>query len=434
MKRSVRWLIIVGVLGLLGWLAAGPAASYMKERNRVHYRDAEVTRGRIVAVVNATGTIKPVQSVSIGAVVSGPILKLYADFNDEVKKDQMLAKVDPRIYEANRLRDEANVKSAKAMLATRAAEVKQVEAKLQQAINDEERAKALQIANKNFISDTEMDKFKYDRIALQAQVKVAYASVDQAHAAVDQADAGLKQSEANVQFTNILSPVDGVVIDRKIDEGQSMAAQFQTPELFIVAPDMRKEMRVFASVDETDIGLIRDAQQTGQPVRFTVDAYRDDLFAGKIFQIRMSSTTTQNVVTYPVVISAANPELKLLPGMTASISFQLREKEDVLRIPNSAIRFYPQKEEQVHPDDRAILQNKEPASGEVDDGAVSTPSAEQKAELRRKRNRRHVWILEGDFLRAVAIVTGLNDNNYTEMVSGELREGDRLVTGVEMKK
>src|SRR5688572_25399630 len=147
MKRLVRWLIIVGVLVVLGWAATGPMAAYMKERNRVIYRDAEVTRGRIVAVVNATGTIKPVQSVSIGAVVSGPILKLYVDFNDEVKKDQMLAKVDPRIYEANRLRDEANVKSAKAMLATRQAEVKQVEARLQQATNDEERAKALQVAN-----------------------------------------------------------------------------------------------------------------------------------------------------------------------------------------------------------------------------------------------------------------------------------------------
>jgi HlyD family secretion protein len=424
----------LGIFVAILWLSAGPIGRYMKERNRVIYRDAEVNRGRIVAVINATGTIKPVQSVSVGAVVSGPILRLYADFNDEVKKDQMLAKVDPKIYEANRLRDLANVASAKAMLATRQAEVKQVEARLQQAANDEERAKNLQIANKNFISDTEMDKFKYERIALEAQVKVANAAVAQADAAVDQADAGLKQSIANLQYTDIRSPVDGVIIDRKIDEGQSMAAQFQTPELFIVAPDMRKEMRVFASVDETDIGLIREAQQTGQPVHFTVDAYRDDLFAGTIYQIRKSSTTTQNVVTYPVVISAANPDLKLLPGMTANISFQLREKTDVLRVPNAAIRFYPQREEQVHPDDRVILQNKGPVSGEIEDGAVSRPSAEEKAELRRKRNRRHVWVQEGEYLRAVAVITGLNDNNYTELVSGELREGARLVTGVQTKK
>jgi HlyD family secretion protein len=165
-----------------------------------------------------------------------------------------------------------------------------------------------------------------------------------------------------------------------------------------------------------------------------VDAYRDDLFAGTIYQIRKSSTTTQNVVTYPVVISAANPDLKLLPGMTANISFQLREKTDVLRVPNAAIRFYPQREEQVHPDDRVILQNKGPVSGEIEDGAVSRPSAEEKAELRRKRNRRHVWVQEGEYLRAVAVITGLNDNNYTELVSGELREGARLVTGVQTKK
>jgi HlyD family secretion protein len=249
-----------------------------------------------------------------------------------------------------------------------------------------------------------------------------------------QAKANLEQSTANVKYTEIRSPVDGVIIDRKIDEGQTMAAQFQTPELFIVAPDMRKEMRVFASVDEGDIGLIRDAQKAGQPVRFTVDAYPDELFEGKIYQIRMSSTTTQNVVTYPVVVSAPNPQLKLLPGMTASISFQLRETGEVQRIPNAALRYYPPQKEMVRPEDRALLETKAPAAHEDDQETSATPSAHEKAESRRKRHRRHVWVQEGEFLKAIEVVTGLSNNQYTEMVSGDLQENQRLVIGIQTKK
>ncbi len=211
-----------------------------------------------------------------------------------------------------------------------------------------------------------------------------------------------------------------------------MAAQFQTPELFIMAPDMRKEMRVFASVDESDIGLIRAAKEARQPVRFTVDSYPYDLFEGTIFQIRMSSTTVQNVVTYPVVVSAKNPDLKLMPGMTASISFQLRETGVVLRVPNAALRYYPQREH-VRPEDRAILDNKGPSAGETEDGVTNSPSADDKAELRRKRNRRHVWVVEGNLLRAVPVVVGLSNNQYTEVVSGELKDGEKLVTGLQPK-
>src|SRR5205823_14433646 len=155
----------------------------------------------------------------------------------------------------------------------------------------------------------------FKRMTLEAELTFA-------ETAVAQAQAGLDTSEANLGYTRIVAPADGVVIERKIDPGQTVAATFQTPELFVVAPDMRKEMRVFASVDEADIGQIREAQRTGQPARFTVDAYPDDLFAGTIFQIRQNSTTSQNVVTYPVVVAAPNPDLKLLPGMTASLAFQ----------------------------------------------------------------------------------------------------------------
>jgi HlyD family secretion protein len=416
MKRLIRWLVILGVLGGVGWAIAAPVAGWLRERSRVTYREAVVTRGRIVAVVNSTGNVKPVRSVSVGAFVSGPVVEICVDFNDEVKKEQVLAKIDPKIYEAA-------VAGSRAALATRRAEVKRTKANLQQACNNEKRALTLQAQNKNFISDQEMDQFKYAKLSLDADLLVAETSVEQAQAA-------LEKAEADLAYTIIRSPVDGVVIDRKIDPGQTMTAGFQTPEMFIVAPDLKAEMHVYANVDEADIGMIRKAQEAGQPVRFTVDAYPDDLFEGKIFQIRKSSTTTQNVVTYPVVVSAPNPDLKLLPGMTANLSFQLQEVHNVLRVPSAALRFYPQRE-QVRPEDRVLMENKAPEAKKDDDNSATSASAEEKAELRRNRNRRHVWVVDGDFLRAVPVVTGVSSNQYTEVVSGDLHEGDKLVVGLQ---
>jgi len=396
--------------------AIRPAQNYWKERNKPEFREAEVTRGAIVSVRNSTGTVKPVLSVSVGSFVSGPIIKLNVDFNSEVKKDDVLAVVDPRLFEANVARDEA-------ILATRKADVVRAEAQLQQAINDEQRALALRSDNEDFISDSELDQYHFSRKSLEAQVDVA-------KAVVQQAEASLKNSKANRDYTQITSPVDGIVIDRKIDPGQTLAAQFQTPELFIIAPDMRKEMHIFASVDEADIGEIRAAHRAGQPVNFTVDAYPDDLFDGTIFQIRMSSTTIQNVVTYPVVISAPNPDLKLMPGMTANVSFTIEEKKDVLKIPKAALRFYP-KSEHVRKEDRKLLEG---AVIEEETGAnESNQSAREKSETRKKRNRRHVWVKDGGLLKAIEVVTGISDSRYTELVEGDIEEGRKLVTGIKPK-
>jgi HlyD family secretion protein len=417
MKRLIRWVLILGVIGVIVTSVAVPAVRFWRERSRIVWREAEVTRGRVVAVVNSTGTIKPVRSVLIGSFVSGPIKEIFVDFNHEVKAGQLMAVIDPLIYKANVDRDAAQ-------LATKKADVERVKANLQQAINDEIRSKALQAENRLFISQAEMDQFRYKRQSLEAELGVA-------EAAVVQAEASLDYSKANLDYTKITAPVDGVVIDRKVDPGQTVAASFQTPELFTIAPDMRKEMRVFASVDEADIGLIRAAQQAGEPVHFTVDAYPDDLFDGQIFEIRKNSTTTQNVVTYPVVVSAPNPDLKLLPGMTASISFQVGEAKNVLRVPNAALRFYPQRE-QVRQEDRKLLEGG-PAGTPDDDQENITRSAEEKADIRRSRNRRHVWVADGEFLRAVEVVTGLSDSKNTELVSGDLKLGDKLVTGIQPK-
>jgi HlyD family secretion protein len=375
----------------------------------------------VVFEVNSTGTVQPVLSVHIGSFVSGPIVELRVEFNQQVKEGELLAKIDPRIYQSNLERDEA-------ALLTRQADVSRAKALLTQAENDERRAESLRKTNKDFVSDTEMDQFKFNRMSLDAQLKLAEAAVKQAKASRD-------YSKLQLDYCEIRSPVNGVVIDRKIDPGQTLAAQFQTPELFIVAPDIKKEMYVIATVDEADIGLIRQAQESKQPVHFTVDAYPDDLFEGHIKEVRMNSTTTQNVVTYPVVVSVANPEMKLMPGMTANISFQISERTSALRVPNVALRFFP-KPEQVREEDRKLIEGQTPqtdAEKEKKQTVEPTPSAREKAAANRKRTHRHVWVEDGEFLRAVEVITGINDNKYTEIVSGELPVGTKVVTGLKGK-
>jgi len=409
---------VLAVLGVAGVVSYRPVRDYWKARHRPNYRLVKVTRGDIVWVINSTGTVKPVVSVEVGTFVSGPIEALFAEFNQRVKKDELLARIDPRIYDAAVARDRASVHS-------READVARVQALLNQAENDQKRANDLHEEDPDFISETEMDQYRFNLLSLKAQLQAAEASVQQA-------DANLQNSAANLGYTEIRSPVDGIVIDRKIEPGQTLAAQFQTPVLFVIAPEMEKKMHIFASVDETDIGLIRSAKRRGEPVRFTVDAYPDDLFAGEIEQIRISSTTTQNVVTYPVVVAAPNPDLKLLPGMTASLSFQIEEKTAVLKIPNDAFWFYPTPE-QVRPEDRKILEGtKTPAEEDDGRGEVGL-SATEKAEARRRRNRRHVWVVADEYVKAVEVVTGLSDNRHTELVSGRLDAGQELVAGIKPK-
>lgn len=420
---------LVATLGLVVLVLAGAVAAayptlskWRKERNTPQWREEVVTKGTIISTVNSTGTIKPVMSVQVGSFVSGPIDDSVplAEFNQEVKKGDPLAKIDPRIYEASRLRDLAVVK-------IRVADVTRAEALLKQATNDEARAKSLDAENTDFISDAEMDQVKFNRMSLAAQLEVAKASLEQA-------EANLENSEANLDYTNINAPVDAIVINRTIEPGGTLAAQFQTPELFVLAPNMREEMHVYASVDEADIGLIRDAQRRSNRVEFTVDAYPDDLFEGTIKEVRFNSTTTQNVVTYPVLVTTTNPELKLLPGMTASISFHVEEQNDVLKIPNAALRFYPP-EVYVREEDKKILEGGAVFDAEAeDDGTEVTLSASEQAEASRKNSLRHVWVAEEGKLRAVEVEVGISDSKYSELVSGELKEDMKLVVGNKPKR
>ncbi|HXY34637.1 MAG TPA: efflux RND transporter periplasmic adaptor subunit [Planctomycetaceae bacterium] len=421
MKTLLRLSILLGVLVALGAAAYRPTAKYLADRNRPRWRTATVEHGSIVAVVNSTGTVKPKIEVTVGSFVSGPIQELYCEFNQEVKKGDLLAKIDPQICKAAVAHDQAT-------LAIQEADVFRVESQLLQAIEDEKRAIALRRRGESYISQADFDKFKFNRMSLEAQVKVSKATVDQARAS-------LETSLANLRYTEIRSPVDGIVINRKIEPGQTVAAQFQTPELFIVAPDIRKEIRVHASVDEADIGLIKQAQNKNYPVTFTVDAYPDKMFKGTIQEIRLSSTTTQNVVTYPVVVATSNPDLELLPGMTASLSFQVDERSNVIKVPSAALRFYPTTA-QVRAEDLPILEGKEQSKADDDNNegaSLQSLSIAERTRLRKERSKRHVWVAdgEGDKLRAIEVKTGLTDGQFTEVAAGPVKPGDVLVIGVQ---
>ncbi len=340
MKQVLFWLIVLAVLA-----AAGTAGYQRYNASRSlagQFRTRPVQRGDVMVAVNSTGTVQPVLSVQVGAFVSGPVQKVFVDFNDRVKKDQLLAQIDPRTYISGEARGKAALVHAKA-------DLKRVEALLEHAVAMEKRNNRLM--KTNAVAEADYEQTMTDRKSLEAQI-------DLGKATIAQSEADLETAETNLDFTNIKSPVEGVIIDRKVDPGQTVAAQFQTPVMFVVAPDLEKKVYVYASVDEADIGLIRDAQQRKQPVLFSVDAYPKDTFTGHINQVRLNSTTVSNVVTYTVVVEAANSELKLLPGMTANLVFQVEKRSGVLTLPNAALRFHP-KLEQVRKCDQPIVEGRE---------------------------------------------------------------------------
>ena len=421
MRTLLKIFVVLLVLVILGGVAFHYASAYWHQRNKPRFRQAAVTRGDLLRVINSTGTVEPVRRVEVGCFVSGPIDELNVTFLDDVKQDDVLARIDPTIYEANRDRDRAN-------LAAREADVSRISDMLEQATRDEKRSVDLYNEDEKYISATELDKYKYSRKSLEGQLKAA-------KAAVLQARASLQVSETNVSYTYITAPEDGKIIDCKIEKGQTMAASFQTPQLFVIGPNMREEIHVKASVDESDVGLLREARKQGRKVEFTVDAYPDDLFEGKIYQVRMNPTTLQNVVTYPVMVKASNPDLKLLPGMTASLSCQVDERKDVLRIPNAALRYYP-KLAHVRPRDRKLLEGEDQNDTSEDEDAEITEgrSAAERAKANRDRNRRHVWVVQGEKLKAIEVEIGLMDRKWAELVKGDLEEGQKLVVPGEAKK
>jgi HlyD family secretion protein len=426
MKRLFFWLIAAAVIACV--VAAGYSRFHASRNGSANdkYRTAAVQRGDIKLTVNSNGTVQPVLSVQVGSYASGPILKVRVDFNDKVQKDQILAEIDPQVYKAQ-------CRQAKAALAHSVADLEQYKARLIQTERDFKRAKVLyKITNIPGMDRPIKGIADSDYDLAEANYEMAAANVEVAKTTVEQNKAALDMAEINLTYTTIRSPVDGVVIDRKVDAGQTVAAQFQTPVLFVVAPDLEKKIYVYASVDEADIGLVRDAQSRDQPVNFTVDAYPKDMFEGRIFQVRLNPTTVQNVVTYTVVVESPNPQIKLIPGMTANLIFQIEVHTGVLTVPSAALRFYP-KPEQVRESDRAILAGAARVGQANRGGAAASAGlgSGDKSASQGNLSTRYVWVVNGDLLSAVKIETGLSDKNSTEVVSGNLHEGQEVVVGLQ---
>ncbi|HEY3358576.1 MAG TPA: efflux RND transporter periplasmic adaptor subunit, partial [Polyangia bacterium] len=312
--------IVLGLTGLV--LATGTYFGYARATRKpvVRYQTTTVERGRVVAKVTATGTLSAIVTVQVGAQVSGRIDKLLVDFNSPVKKGQVIAKIDPKLFQAAVAQARANLVAADGNLAKAVAQA-------QDAKRQFERTREL-FARK-LIAQADLD-------TAQANAEATAAGVAAARGAVEQSRASLNQAQINLAYTTIYSPTDGTVISRSVDVGQTVAAALQAPTLFTIAEDLKK-MQVDTSVAEADVGKLK----AGMAATFTVDAYPGDPFHGRVRQIRNAPQTVQNVVTYDAVIDVANTELKLKPGMTANVSFVHADREDVIRVPNAALRFRP---------------------------------------------------------------------------------------------
>jgi len=366
MKKLWYAVLILAVIALAVYF------SFVNKEKEVDFRTEKVTRGDIVSMVTATGTVNAVTTVLVGTQVSGTVKEIYADFNTKVKKGQLIALIDPATFEAQVAQARANLLSAKANL-------EKSDATMIDTRRTMERNKEL--LSKKLIAQSDLDTAETNYETAKAQVSVSKAQVAQSEAA-------LKIAESNLGYTKIISPVDGVVISRNVDVGQTVAASFQTPTLFTIAEDLTK-MQIDASVDEADIGMVA----SGQDVEFTVDSYPDITFHGNVSQVRNAPITVENVVTYDVVIKVGNPELKLKPGMTANVSIILMKKSGVLKIPNAALR-------------------------------LNLSEGEKGKTMPKGRG---VWVLEEGKPRRVSITTGISDGSYTELVSGDIREGQEVI-------
>jgi HlyD family secretion protein len=377
MKRFFPWLVV-----FVGLLIIAFIVRQCRTAGGANYQTAEVTRGPITQAVTATGTLNPVVTVQVGSQVSGNIAKLFADFNSQVKAGQVVAQIDPAIFQATVTQAEGDLASAKA---------------------------ALELAK---VTATRTQELFARKTSSQADVDQAIATLHQAEANVKIKQGALDKAKADLDHCTITSPIDGMVISRSVDVGQTVAASLQAPVIFAIANDLTK-MQIDSNVAEADVGVVK----VDQNVDFTVDAFPMQTFHGKVVQVRNAPITVQNVVTYDTVIGVSNPELKLKPGMTANVSIIVAHHDDVLQIKNAALRYRP-------PDATPVEMTKSAAGG----GGAKRGGAGD-AGARQRRAERTVYVLPnfGSRPRPVQIKTGISDGILTEVVEG-LKEGDRVVT------
>lgn len=445
MKGVLRVLSRKGLIVLLLLLAGASWAFYLYQKGQgsAQFRTAKVERGLIASTISATGTLNAVVTVQVGSQITGMIKHLYADFNSQVKKGQLIARIDPESFEAKLRQAEAELENAKAQVANQQAALARAEADLANAgaatlvakanvakaqvavhdariklesrealfkeggISQEERDSAQAAYDANVAqleaAKAQLEAFQASYRSAQAQLQVAHSQLQAARAQVKQREAAVAQARVDLDHTYIRAPVDGIVISRNVDVGQTVAASLQAPTLFIIAQDLTK-MQVNTNVDESDIGRVR----LDQAATFTVDSYPGRVFQGRVVQIRQAPIIQQNVVTYDVVIAMANPDLKLMPGMTANVKILVAEKRNVLKVPNAALRFRP------------------PMAGgkEQPDGTV------QAAASRRRGEEQQVWVLVNGQLKPILVKLGMTDGTFTEVLEGELHEGQEVVVSL----
>lgn len=412
-KRAI--IIVLAILALAAggyWFVKGRKG---KNGDESKYRTQAIDRGKVTMTVTATGTASAVTTVQVGSQVSGVIMRIEVDFNSPVKRGQLLAELDPTPFEAQAQQRRADLEKAKIDL------------------------------RNTLISLNRQKSLAAQGLSPQADLDAATAQHDIAQAQVEQATAALSQSETNLGYTKIFSPIDGVVAARQYDVGQTVAASFQAPTLFTIAQDLTK-MQVQADVDQADIGRI----QNGQIAHFTVDAYPEEQFEGKIAQIRLNATVNQNVVTYPVIIEVPNPDEKLRPNMTANVTIDVAEVADVLRVPNAALRFRPAEEEgaakpaatrggngqagqtgATRAPERAMAE----ANRAGQKGMEGAASALGQATARNRKPPTTVYLLGDDGKpKKVEIVTGITDGRFTQVIKGEIKVGDTVIVGTATSK
>jgi HlyD family secretion protein len=374
LSKNSAWMLAIAVVAVVaGWYFLTGSTTAPK------IVTAKVTEGPIVRSVTATGTVNPVITVQLGTYVSGPIIAIYKDYNAPVKKGQLIAKIDPSTYQVT-------VDIAHATLANSKGQLGKDQADLDYKKVTYERNLAL------YKSDA-VSKDTVDSAYSAWQMDVAQVKLDRAN--IQQQAANVAAAEVNLNYTNIVSPVDGTVVSRNVDVGQTVAASFQTPTLFLIAKDLTK-MQVDSNVSESDIGYVK----AGQKATFRVDAFPDRDFEGVVAQVRQAPITVQNVVTYDVVVSVENPELLLKPGMTANVNVVTASKGKVVRVPVDALRFAPP--------------GQPPADSAALDGAPGRQT--------------RVWVLENRKVTPVTITTGLSDGTWVEVAEGDVQAGDRVVT------
>jgi HlyD family secretion protein len=423
MKTKGKWVIVATVVVVAGlFIAFG-----LNHSAQAQHFTAKVERGEIDDVVEATGTINAVITVQVGSQVSGTIAKLNVDFNSRVHKGDVVALIDPALFKGALLQAVADLENAKANVAAARANLERAKSGLVQTKADHDRSVGL--FRGSVLSQQQLDLAKANYDSASAGVNAAAANVTQAEAQVSQKNAAVTVAQTNLDYTVIRSPIDGTVVARNVDVGQTVAASLQAPTIFTIAQDLSK-MWVYAKTDESDVGNIK----VGKAVTFKVDAFPKDTFRGVVSQVRMNATTVQSVVTYDTIIEFANPELKLFPGMTAYVTIPVATVQNALKLPNTALRYKPpmSPEEILAIYQRYGIGRKQISDGPAQaDGGAQTGSGMKNLPRAPKAESAVVWRLHSDnTIEPIEVSLGITDHAYTEftaVLNGQLKEGDNVI-------